>query len=67
MIFIKHFSVNEQTLKGVSKVYVQRNSKVSELVGTINALMSWQASTPLRLYEVRYSSARESANSDSRL
>lgn len=53
MIFLKHFSVSEQTLKGVSKVYVQRNSKVGELVGTINALKGWQATTPLRLYEVR--------------
>lgn len=52
MIFLKHFNISEQTLKGVSKVYVQRNSKVSDLVGTINALMSWQSSTPLRLYEV---------------
>lgn len=51
MIFLKHFSVSEQTLKGISKVYVQRTSKVGELVGTINALMGWQASTPLRLYE----------------
>jgi len=54
MVFLKHFSVSEQTLKGVSKVYVQRNSKVGELVGTINALMAWQATTPLRLYEVRF-------------
>jgi len=54
MIFLKHFSVSEQTLKGVSKAYVQRNSKVGELVGTINALMGWQATTPLRLYEVRF-------------
>jgi len=56
MVFLKHFSVSEQTLKGVSKVYVQRNSKVGELVGTINALMGWQATTPLRLYEVRFRS-----------
>ncbi|KAF8319268.1 cysteine proteinase [Clavulina sp. PMI_390] len=51
MIFLKHFSVTDQTLKGVSKIYVQRNSKVGELVGTINAMMGWQATTPLRLYE----------------
>jgi ubiquitin carboxyl-terminal hydrolase 7 len=53
MIFLKHFSVNEQTLKGVGKVYVQRNSKVSELVGTINAIMGWAHTTPIKLFEVR--------------
>ena len=34
---------DQQTLKGISKVYVQRNSKVPALVGTINALTGWQA------------------------
>jgi ubiquitin carboxyl-terminal hydrolase 7 len=52
MIFLKHFSANDQTLKGVSKIYILRHQKVGELAGTINELMGWQASTPLRLYEV---------------
>ena len=64
MIFLKHFSVSEQTLKGVSKAYVQRNSKVGELVGTINALMGWQATTPLRLYEVLFFSLLETLNAE---
>jgi len=51
MVFLKHFSVSEQTLKGVSKVYVQWNSKLSELIGTVNALMGC-----LRPYEVRFHS-----------
>lgn len=52
MIFLKHFSVAEQTLKGVGKVYVQRNSRVADLVGTINAMMGWASTTPIRLFEV---------------
>ena len=52
MIFLKHFSVNEQTLKGVGKVYVQRNSKVGDLVGQVNAMMGWANTTPIKLYEV---------------
>jgi ICP0-binding domain of Ubiquitin-specific protease 7 len=55
MIFLKHFSVNEQTLKGVGKVYVQRNSKVGDLVSTINMKMGWASTTPIRLFEVRLS------------
>ena len=52
MIFLKHFSVNKQTLKGVGKVYVQRNSKVGDLVSTINMKMGWASTTPIRLFEV---------------
>ncbi|KAF8343945.1 cysteine proteinase [Cantharellus anzutake] len=51
MIFLKHFSVNDQTLKGIGKVYVHRNSKVGDMVPTINEMMGWAGSTPVRLYE----------------
>ena len=52
MIFLKHFSVSDQTLKGVGKVYVHRNSKVGDLVPIINEMMGWTSTTPIRLYEV---------------
>jgi ubiquitin carboxyl-terminal hydrolase 7 len=52
MIFLKFFDVSGQSLKGCGKMYVQRNSKVSDLVGSINAMMGWPT-TPLKLYEVR--------------
>ncbi len=51
MIFLKNFSVNDQTLKGIGKVYVQRNSKVGDLVPIINEMMGWMSTTPIRLYE----------------
>lgn len=52
MIFLKHFDTSRQTLLGVGKVYVQRNSKVGDLFSYINEKMRWPAGTPLKLYEV---------------
>lgn len=54
MIFMKHFDTSRQTLLGVGKTYVQRNSKVADLSNFINEKMRWPAGTPLKLFEVRY-------------
>lgn len=51
MIFLKHFDTTKQTLLGVGKTYVPRNSKVSDLFGVINEKMRWTPGTPLKLYE----------------
>jgi len=51
MIFLKYFDVSKQTLLGVGKVYVQKNSKVGDLAYVINERMRWQPTTPLKLYE----------------
>ncbi|CAE6431473.1 unnamed protein product [Rhizoctonia solani] len=51
MIFLKYFDVSKQTLSGIGKVYVQKNSKVGDLIPIINERMRWQPSTPIRLYE----------------
>lgn len=53
MIFLKHFDANSQSLLGNTKIYVPRNSKVGDLQGTINQMMGWAPTTPLKLYEVR--------------
>lgn len=53
MIFLKHFDVEGQTLLGSHKLYVLRNSKVGDLQGTINQMLGWAPTTPLKLYEVR--------------
>lgn len=53
MIFLKYFDVSKQTLLGIGKVYVQKNSKVGDLSLIINERMRWQPTTPLKLYEVR--------------
>jgi ubiquitin carboxyl-terminal hydrolase 7 len=52
MIFLKHFDNSKQTLYGVGKVYVLRNSKVGDLMPLINERMRWGPGTPLKLYEV---------------
>jgi ubiquitin carboxyl-terminal hydrolase 7 len=51
MIFLKHFDTSKQTLCGVGKVYIQKMSKVADLVPLINERMRWTPGTPLRLYE----------------
>ncbi|KAH8116990.1 cysteine proteinase [Phellopilus nigrolimitatus] len=51
MIFMKHFDTSRQTLYGIGKASVQRNSKVGDLNHLINEKMRWPAGTPLKLYE----------------
>jgi ubiquitin carboxyl-terminal hydrolase 7 len=52
MVFLKWFDCSRQTLLGQGKVFVNKNSKVSELVGIIQEKMGWPASTPIKLFEV---------------
>lgn len=56
MIFLKHFDVNNQTLLGIAKLYVKRESKVGDLCGAIANTMHWDPKTPMKLYEVSRSS-----------
>ncbi|PPQ63077.1 hypothetical protein CVT24_005932 [Panaeolus cyanescens] len=51
MVFLKHFDTSKQTLHGVGKVYMNRTSKVGDLVPIIHEQMRWPAGTPLKLYE----------------
>lgn len=51
MIFLKWFDCSRQTLTGQGKVFVNRNSKVSELLPYIQEKMGWPSSTPIKLYE----------------
>jgi ubiquitin carboxyl-terminal hydrolase 7 len=53
MIFLKHFDTAKQTLFGIGKEYVSRNSKVQDLHSLINERMRWAPGTPLKLFEVR--------------
>jgi ubiquitin carboxyl-terminal hydrolase 7 len=52
MIFLKWFDCSRQTLLGQGKAFVNKNSKVQELVGIIQEKMGWPASTPIKLFEV---------------
>lgn len=51
MIFLKYFDTSRQTLLGVSRMYVQRQMKVADLVPTINELMRWPPTTQVKLFE----------------
>ncbi|CCV00636.1 unnamed protein product [Malassezia sympodialis ATCC 42132] len=51
MVFLKYFDTSRQSLLGVSRMYVQRQMKVGDLVPTINELMRWPPSTHVKLYE----------------
>ncbi|KAI6041644.1 ICP0-binding domain of ubiquitin-specific protease 7-domain-containing protein [Pisolithus marmoratus] len=51
ILFLKHFDMSKQTLLGVGKVYVSRDSKVEELHPIINGHMRWTPGVPLSLYE----------------
>ncbi|ORX33688.1 hypothetical protein BD324DRAFT_666297 [Kockovaella imperatae] len=51
MIFLKWFDCSRQTLQGQGKVFVNRNSKVSDLLPYIQEKMKWPSSTPIKLYE----------------
>ena len=49
MIFLKYFDTSRQSLLGVSRMYVQRHMKVSDLVPTINELMRWPPATQVKM------------------
>ena len=51
MIFLKWFDCSRQTLLGQGKLFVNKNSKVSDLLPYIQEKMKWPSSTPIKLYE----------------
>jgi len=51
MIFLKWFDCSRQTLLGQGKVFVNKNSKISELLVNIQEKMGWPSSTPIKLFE----------------
>ncbi|TDL18071.1 hypothetical protein BD410DRAFT_806893 [Rickenella mellea] len=51
MIFLKHSDTSRQSLLGVGKTYVLRDSKVGNLAHFINERMRWPTGTPLQLFE----------------
>jgi ubiquitin carboxyl-terminal hydrolase 7 len=52
MLFLKWFDCSRQTLLGQGKVFVNKNNKVSDLMGVIQEKMGWPPSTPIKLFEV---------------
>ncbi|KAJ8502185.1 hypothetical protein ONZ45_g11886 [Pleurotus djamor] len=51
MVFLKHFDTTKQSLLGVGKAYMPKNSKVGDLISVINERMRWAPGTPIKLYE----------------
>ncbi|KAI9369494.1 hypothetical protein BJX61DRAFT_545515 [Aspergillus egyptiacus] len=51
LVFLKHFDVLKQTLRGIRAVYVRKNQKVADLAPTILEIMNWPAGTEFVLYE----------------
>lgn len=51
IIFLKHFDVEKQELKGVGHVYMVQSDKVADLAQPILDLMGWQPGTNLKLFE----------------
>ncbi|KAI6021205.1 ICP0-binding domain of ubiquitin-specific protease 7-domain-containing protein [Pisolithus marmoratus] len=54
VVFLKHFDTSKQTLLGVGKIFVSKNSKVWDLHPIINERMRWAPGARLRLYEVDF-------------
>jgi len=52
MIFLKFFDCAGQTLLGKGKIFVSKNSKVSDLIPVIQQKEGWPSSTPIKFYEV---------------
>ncbi|KAF2220554.1 hypothetical protein BDZ85DRAFT_241274 [Elsinoe ampelina] len=52
VIFLKHFDVEKQELKGAGHVYMNQNDKVADLAKPILNMMGWEAGTTnLKLFE----------------
>ncbi|GAB7350994.1 hypothetical protein MBLNU459_g1489t1 [Dothideomycetes sp. NU459] len=51
IIFLKHFDVEKQELKGAGHTYMLQQDKVQDLAPRILDVMDWQPGTSLRLYE----------------
>ena len=52
LLFLKHFDLETQTLKGVGHIYFSRNERVSAMALPILHRMDWPLDTALELYEV---------------
>ncbi|KAJ6489907.1 ICP0-binding domain of ubiquitin-specific protease 7-domain-containing protein [Mycena sanguinolenta] len=52
MVFLKHFYLDKQTLRGVGKVHILiKRKKIGDLAPVINERMRWPPNTPLKFYE----------------
>ncbi|KAF9582420.1 hypothetical protein BGW38_000230, partial [Lunasporangiospora selenospora] len=51
MIFIKYYDPFTSTMEGVGKIFIQRNSKVGDIIGQLNEKKGFPSNTPLKLYE----------------
>lgn len=65
LLFLKHFDVVAQTLKGAGHIYMPKNQRINELGPLINQRMGWPEGTKTKLFEVCHSHLRLlSASSD---
>ena len=51
LLFLKHFDVREQTLKGAGHLFIGKHKKISDLGPLIIEKMKWPQGVNLRLYE----------------
>ena len=63
MIFLKWFDCSRQTLQGQGKLFVNKGSKISDLLPYIQEKMKWPSSTPIKLYEVGVSAQFQAVSS----
>lgn len=58
VLFLKHFDVEQQTLRGIGHIHISKEKRVEDLVPIIMKKMNWPEVAPtgeknkLRLYEV---------------
>ncbi|KAI9721698.1 MAG: hypothetical protein M1828_005066 [Chrysothrix sp. TS-e1954] len=51
LLFLKHFDIENQTLKGAGHLYVDKSRRVPELAPMIIDRMAWPTDTKMKLYE----------------
>lgn len=51
LIFLKHFDIKKQTLKGITHIYINKHDKIGTLISIICSLMNWPFTTSIQLYE----------------
>ena len=51
LLFLKHFDVREQTLKGAGHIFIGKQKKISDLGPLIIERMNWSQGVNLRLFE----------------
>ncbi|KAG2213843.1 hypothetical protein INT47_001112 [Mucor saturninus] len=54
LVFIKLFDPISQSLRGVGRLYVTRNSQIGTIVNSLNQMVGFQTGTILDVYEVIY-------------